>query len=238
MTLIELKEKLKQLILGYSNFSPSFSQSGEDMILRGIFQRVFNGFYIDIGAYHPVIGSNTFYFYKFLGWTGINIEPNPDNFPLFEKMRSQDINLNMGISEKEQELNYYMVDQLPAMNTFSEEFLRTSNMYDHISRVKLIPTNTLKNILNKYHSENKAIDIMNIDVEGLDLQVLNSNDWEKYRPKCIVIEVDNSALFKGKIHQFLSEKGYVIMGLTPVNTKINSTCIYLDDNWIKDFSNY
>ena len=52
-----------------------YSQEGEDMILRRIFEEK-NGFYVDVGAHHPRRFSNTYYFYK-QGWTGISIEPNP-----------------------------------------------------------------------------------------------------------------------------------------------------------------
>lgn len=234
----EIKEWLKKLILGYNHFLPSFSQAGEDMLLRGIFRYVNNGFFVDIGAYDPVIGSNTFFFYKLRNWTGINIEPNPVNFALFEKHRKKDINLNIGISEKEQQLDYYMFDNLPAMNTFSKEFLIESNLEPYVSEVKKIKTNSLKNILGQYNPSNRPIDIMNIDVEGMDLQVLNSNDWEKYIPKCIVIEVDKDKIFNGEIHEFLVAKGYSLKGITPVNTSLNSSCIYLNNKWLETYNNY
>jgi FkbM family methyltransferase len=238
MNIHNLKEQIKQLLLGYSHFMPSFSQAGEDMILRSIFRRINNGFFVDIGAYDPVVCSNTWFIYKFRGWTGINIEPNPTNFAAFKKQRPKDINLNIGISEKPQELDYYMIDKLPAMNTFSEEFIRYSKLENDVSRVMKIPTDTLKNVLDKHNPTNRPIDIMNIDVEGIDMQVLNSNDWNKYVPKCIVIEVDNDKIFNGEIPAFLKEKGYSLKGLTPVNTLLNASCIYLHDELMKDFNNY
>src|SRR3989344_4572766 len=71
----------------------SYSQSGEDMILRSIFDDKKEGFYVDVGAFHPKLYSNTYYFYK-RGWRGINIEPNPGaNFGI----RKGDINLKCGI---------------------------------------------------------------------------------------------------------------------------------------------
>jgi len=61
----------------------SFSQDGEDMVLRRIFSGKLNGTYVDIGAHHPSLYSNTNYFYQ-NGWTGINIDPLPGNKLIFD----------------------------------------------------------------------------------------------------------------------------------------------------------
>jgi hypothetical protein len=55
----------------------AFSQAGEDFNIRNIFTEKKNGYYIDIGAFHPLVFSNTFYFYIFENWHGINIDPRP-----------------------------------------------------------------------------------------------------------------------------------------------------------------
>jgi hypothetical protein len=64
----------------------SYSQEGEDMILRRIFEGQEKGFYVDVGAHHPRRFSNTYYFYK-LGWAGVNLEPNPDALIAFKADR-------------------------------------------------------------------------------------------------------------------------------------------------------
>lgn len=70
----------------------SYSQEGEDMVLQRIFDGKTNGFYVDVGAHHPFRFSNTYFFYR-LGWSGINIEPNPEASDLFQSARRKDINL-------------------------------------------------------------------------------------------------------------------------------------------------
>jgi hypothetical protein len=97
----------------------SYAQEGEDIVLKRIFGGQSTGFYVDVGAHHPMRLSNTYSFYK-LGWRGINIEPNPDSFNLFTKYRSKDINLNCGIALDKGNLEYYMFDE-PALNTFDSE---------------------------------------------------------------------------------------------------------------------
>ena len=95
-----------------------YSQEGEDILLRRIFEDQTTGFYVDIGAHHPKRFSNTCYFYE-LGWQGINIDALPGSMKVFKKFRPRDTNLEIAISEKEQNLTYYMFNE-PALNGFSK----------------------------------------------------------------------------------------------------------------------
>jgi len=95
----------------------SFSQFGEDMILRNFFLGKAKGFYVDIGAHHPVRYSNTWYFYR-LGWSGINIDPLPGSKEQFEKVRPRDLFLSEGLSDDPVEIRYHRFKN-PLQNTFS-----------------------------------------------------------------------------------------------------------------------
>lgn len=195
----------------------SYSQEGEDLILQRIFEYQKTGFYIDVGAHHPKRFSNTYLFYK-KGWRGINIEPRPGSKKYFDKIRYRDINIEAAISEKTQKLTYYMFSE-PALNKLSDEnekdFLKSGN---HELRNKVeIETTTLKNICDKYLPEKTQIDFLSVDVEGYDLNVLNSNDWDKYRPKIVLVEEKDfeiDAPFKSNIFKYLSEKGYKLSAKT------------------------
>src|SRR5690554_4042624 len=93
-----------------------YSQEGEDLLLKRIFEHSPPGFYVDVGAHHPFRFSNTKLLYD-MGWRGLNIEPNPDIKILFDKYRSEDINLCLGISDSPGTLTYYKYSH-PALNTF------------------------------------------------------------------------------------------------------------------------
>ena len=101
----------------------SFSQFGEDtLILEYLSGKKFvkrSNFFVDIGAYHPSRFSNT-KLLSLLGWTGINVDPNPDSISLFEKARPKDINLNVGVSTKGGISNLYRFSE-GAVNTFDRE---------------------------------------------------------------------------------------------------------------------
>lgn len=234
----EIKEKIKKLILGYSHFTPSFSQAGEDMILRNLLRKIQAGFYVDVGAHHPLSGSNTHYFYRFQNWRGINIEPNPEHIGFFEKERPEDINLNIGISGQSAMLDYYVLKDGSGMNTFSLDFVEKFGGKDAIEKTIKIQTHPLKDVLDKYLPKDKCIDLLTVDVEGLDMEVLQSNNWNKYRPKTIAIEMDINDFETNPINEFLRNLDYVLVGMTPVNTQIVMSCIYFDNKLYKSFKNY
>lgn len=205
----------------------SYSQDGEDMILKEIFSCKSEGFYVDIGAHHPKRFSNTYNFYK-NGWRGINIDPLVGVKGIFDELRPRDINLEIGISDNIGQLNYYMYDE-PAFNTFSKEACeRAKSKFDiEPFQVKKIEVDRLENILNK-HAANMQIDLMNIDVEGYELNVLKSNDWEKWVPKVILVEIkDNNFenIKNNSIHRYLIERYYELLA------KTNLTGIYKNKNY-------
>jgi len=213
--------KLKTEILdGYA--LKSYSQEGEDMILRRLFEKQKTGFYIDVGAHHPKRFSNTFFFYK-KGWSGINIDAMPNSMRLFDKIRPRDINLEIPISDKKQKLKYYMFNE-PALNGFSKELTEKRDGKDDYKIIseKEMETSTLEEILEKHLPYDQEIDFMSIDVEGLDLQVLKSNNWRLFRPKFVLMEILGSSIKEisdSKEYKYLAEFGYETFAKT-VNTFI------------------
>lgn len=180
-------------IKGYS--LKSYSQEGEDMILRRVFENKKKGFYIDVGAHHPKRFSNTYFFYK-KGWRGINVDAMPGSMASFNKVRPRDINIEQPISDEQQTLTYYAFNE-PALNGFSK---RLSDSRDDMTNYNVIftkelETKTLDSVLEAYFPNDiKEIDFLTIDVEGLDFQVLKSINLVKYQPKVILIEILGSSL--------------------------------------------
>jgi len=199
--------------LEYSQHNLSFSQEGEDMILRRFFERQKNGFYVDVGAHHPQRFSNTYFFYL-KGWSGINIDPIPDSMKLFNKLRSRDTNLEIGISESKKSLNYYIFNE-QALNTFSKELADQRPAPYEIVEEKQIETYPLAEILNQYLPSKQRIDFLSVDVEGLDVEVLKSNNWEKYRPHIILAEAlrmgSLEEALNSEVSVFLQQQGYQLI---------------------------
>ena len=192
----------------------SWSQEGEDQILRRIFEDQSLGFYVDVGAHHPKRFSNTFLFYG-RGWRGINIDAMPGSMKAFGKERPRDINIEVGVGLQQGQLDYYVFNET-ALNGFSKEI----SMKRHESDVPCQITETIKinvyplsAILASNLPPGQTIDFMTVDVEGLDLEVLQSNDWSKYRPKLVLAEVLGSSLHEidqSEIGKLMNSVGYVI----------------------------
>jgi FkbM family methyltransferase len=165
----------------------TYSGEGEDLIIQKLVGSKSNGFYVDVGCYHPKVGSNTYKLFK-KGWRGINIDPNPETINLFEKHRKRDINLLLGVAGAEEVLRLHRFDE-GALNTFSEEFkeLRINQGADYRDCID-ISVRPLRDIFDEYLPKGQDIDVLDIDVEGKDVEVLKSNNWVKYRPKIILIE--------------------------------------------------
>ena len=199
------------------HYQKSYAQQGEDIVLQRILLGFDKGFYVDIGAHHPKRFSNTYFYYK-KGWCGINVEPNPNAKKLFDKIRPRDINLEIPISDKEEELIYYMFND-PALNGFSKDIsdeVKELKDYRIIGTMKM-KTRTLSNILDEYLPRGQKIDFFSIDVEGFDLKVLNSNDWEKYNPTVILVEDKEFEIndpSDSSIYRFLSSKNYMPIAKT------------------------
>ncbi|MEC7275020.1 MAG: FkbM family methyltransferase [Bdellovibrionota bacterium] len=185
-----------------------YSEFGEDFIAAVLLGFKREGLYVDIGAFRPKELSVTYYFYKKLGWDGLTIEPNPAVQEDFKEQRPRDIFVNCGVAKEESTLTYYEFEDA-LLNSFSEESYESFK--SQFIRSREIKVQPLEKILDKYGEEGRKIDLMNIDVEGLDLDVLNSNNWDKYSPEVIIIEdhkFDPEEPLKSEIVQFLKGKGY------------------------------
>jgi FkbM family methyltransferase len=168
----------------------SYAQNREDVILGAYFNDIENGTYVDIGAHHPVNDSVTKHFYD-KGWRGINVEPIQEIINLLNEYRPDDINVLSGISNQNGNLKLRVYVN-SGLSTFSEEkkkmysSRRDENTNEH--RDVIVPVITLEELFKRYPLEH--IHFMKIDVEGYEYEVLEGNNWSKYRPEIICISAD------------------------------------------------
>jgi len=200
-------------------FKLSFSQQGEDIFLQNIFTKK-KGFYIDIGAFHPLIYSNTHVFYL-RGWKGINIEPNPDNIAEFNKIRKRDLNLNLSVYSEEGKLTYYKFNH-GAVNTLNKEYaLHWTKEPGYIIEQKLeVQSKKLTTILEQHLPKNQDIDFLSVDCEGADLEVLRSNNWDLFRPKIVIVEVlyyEYPNFRESELFKYMLSKDYDFHGIMGIS---------------------
>ena len=164
----------------------SFSINYEDVVLRRLFRERGSGFFVDVGAEHPIVG-NDFYGLYTRGWSGINIEPNPSYFALLQEQRPRDTNLQLALSDVAgQELTYFEVENT-GLSTCDETQVAACLAKGYAVKRHDIRSSTLKDVLASIDVPH--IDILKVDVEGLEERVLLGNDWDRYRPSVIMVEV-------------------------------------------------
>lgn len=198
------------------------SQTGEDLIIESLLPQKKDGFYVDIGANHPIKFNNTSLFHN-KGWNGINIEPNPSKKWLFRLLRNKDTNLNIGIGQKKSDVDFYIFNE-NTLSTFDKNSMEEYKKIGHkVLKIIKIPILPLKEVLEKY-AGNKEIDLMSVDTEGYDMEVLKSNDWKKFRPRFIILETleyrrgNTGKKLNDTYDKYMSEIGYNEIADTHLNT--------------------
>ncbi len=209
-------------ILDLFRHQRSYSQDGEDMVLRSFMEsypKDYRGFYVDVGAHHPVRFSNTYHFYR-KGWRGINIDATPGSMQLFHWFRRRDINLELGIGAEKSSLTFYCFDE-PALNTLSKNVAeeRTQGGRYKIKAEVVVPIMPLREVLENHLPPGSKIDFFSVDVEGMDEIVLRSNDWNRFRPAFVLAEDAgfqwDDPINQGLgVYQLLTDNGYTLVAKT------------------------
>ena len=159
---------------------------GEDLEIVKYFENLDNGFYVDVGCYHPIEMNNTYLLYK-KNWKGINIDVSKFSIDLFNFLRPNDLNYNLAISNEDGEHEYFYQKKLSKLSTLKKVIAK--EVFQENFRIKKIATNKLTTLIDKTKFKNKKIDFLNVDAEGSDLDVLKSLNFNIYRPKLICVEI-------------------------------------------------
>tara|TARA_Y100000590_G_scaffold368085_1_gene428507 strand:- start:1524 stop:2120 length:597 start_codon:yes stop_codon:yes gene_type:complete len=178
---------------------------GEDLQVKKYFNNKKDGFYIDVGAYHPVHRNNTMLLYE-NGWEGINVDISYFSIKLFNHLRPKDTNLNLAISKTNGYVEMYYQKKLSQLPTIKKE--NANNVFTGKIKNKKILSKTLTEVLNKSKYSEKKIDFLDIDAEGADLDVLESLDFSKYSPELICVEYIGKDKKDSNIFKFLINNGY------------------------------
>ena len=142
------------------------------------------GFYIDIGCYHPLKYSQTYKLYK-LGWSGINLDISKESIDLFESFRSKDKNLNIGISNKAGFENFYFTKKISTTNSLNNKYLKESINFKK-KFLRKIQTQTIDQLFEENNIS--EVDFLKIDCEGMDLSIIKTLDFSKYKINFLSIE--------------------------------------------------
>ena len=184
----------------------TYSQNQEDLFINNYFKDKKNGFYIDVGCYHPIKYSNTALLYN-RGWKGINIDMSQTSIDFFNILRKRDRNICAALSNESKEVTQYMDRPFSPINTLVKEF--SNNVSKTISSNKYlekkIHTYKFSQIVKTQEIQAQTIDFLNIDVEAHDFEVLEDIDLSSYKIKLICIEMLDSqmSISKNKFRDYL-----------------------------------
>ncbi len=177
-----------------------------------------NGKFVDVGANDGIIGSMT-YGLENNGWKGILIEPNPVLVERLKQVRTSPV-LQFAISSTEGELPFYIVegpDNLHGLSRFNytKEFeTHVNNSGGKVIKI-IVHVKKISNIISEMSNLDK-IDFLKIDVEGHELEVLKSFDFDKFHPMLIVTE-DNFKDADKSVRNLLHSKGYEVIARDRIN---------------------
>lgn len=194
----------------------SYAAWGEDIIVARIFKigrfkkQNYRGVFVDVGSNHPIAGSTTYPLYK-MGWRGLNIDLTADNIALSKRWRPRDVSLQCAISEKAGEIDSYIFDPGSGLNTLDKEAADhgarlTGKAYETV-KVQAMPLN--KAIEDHLHVD--KIDVLNVDVEGHEMSVLRTFDFNRFAPDVVVCEIHCQTLedlLAQEVYQLITSKGY------------------------------
>jgi FkbM family methyltransferase len=207
-----LRRLIRERLDRRRNVRRAYSQEGEDLLLSRMFDSEPAGIYVDVGAHHPFRFSNTCLLHE-RGWRGINIDAWPGSMASFNRHRPHDRNLEIGISAHPQTLEYHEFKE-PALNTFDAMLARERVAQGWpMTATRSVACRPLGDVLDEELPRLGAtsIDLLSVDVEGLDLEVLESNDWRRFRPRALVVEILGSgldAVVSSPVTRFCASVGY------------------------------
>lgn len=194
------------VLLWHSPVLNTFSQFGEDIILADIFRDKPFGRFIDVGANHPTELNNTYRLYQ-QGWRGINVEPGEKMFNLLQKIRPEDKNLKVGVGKASGLAIFYEMD-VDSVSTFNTSVAQNNQYNKSIVSQNKVEIVTLAEIFIN-HFNGQVCDLLSVDVEGNNFEVLVGNDWQRFRPSYIIIEMP--AEERLEIVPYLYQQGYFLI---------------------------
>jgi FkbM family methyltransferase len=209
----------------------SYSQAGEDAVMRFLFadKKLGQISYLDVGTNIPDMGNNTYLFYR-SGSRGVCVEADRTLIADIARVRPEDKVLNVGVATSGgNEMDFYVFD-CQGINTFdkAEADKRVASGVYKVTDIIKVPLMDINSIIRENFAGHP--DLLSIDIEGLDLPVLRTLDFERYPIPVVCVETvaysENHVRPKGtEIASFMLSRGYEVYADTHINT------IFVNKGW-------
>ena len=183
-----------------------YGQYAEDVLIDRLFASQVDGVFVDVGCFHPFRYNNTYLLYR-RGWRGVNIDLDEVKIAGFRWLRGNDINICCAITGIRGTVPYYTPGAYSIVASLDREHVQSF----HHHSVRRVAAQGLDDVLAQTPYRDREIDLLNVDAEGHDLDVLQTLDFLRYRPKVVVVESFTSGLRELEatdLYRFLTDRGY------------------------------
>ncbi len=186
----------------------SYAQNLEDYHLSLLFEGEPAGTYVDVGGGHPVADNVSFYFYL-KGWRGLVVEPQSKLASIYAQVRPRDRTVSMLAGAQDGEVDFHTVDKLHGFSTTIEANASSARAFGVDYATTRMPVRRLSRLIDEAGLD--RIDFLKIDVEGAEAQVLSGIDWQRHRPRVILVEAiepGSMADASAKWEPLITRQGY------------------------------
>jgi FkbM family methyltransferase len=217
-----MKAFLKRVRSKFSQGETSYAQFGEDIMIRFLLRDAFeiaDPTYLDVGANHPTLYSNTYLLYR-AGHSGICVEPDPQLCNEIKRARPRDNCLPVGIGISNVDKAEFFIFDAKTLNTFSQE---EAEKIQKAGQFKLqqklqVPLVHINDLIDRHAS--RVPDLVSLDTEGFDVKILQSFDFKRHRPAVFCVE---TLTYPGEekilgSFEVMEAAGYLVFAETYINT--------------------
>jgi hypothetical protein len=229
-----LTSRYRRLIYRAAHFPRlTYSFAGEDILISFLLadnrKKVR---WVDVGCAHPIFDNNTYSFYR-KGGLGVNVDARKSLGLAHRIFRPKDRFVNAVVSDRivSQPIEFYINPDDPHMSSinlnWAKGHLKSKGdlkraLVEQVTLAQIIQSNLVFLGLQTSELRNESIFILSVDVEGHDLSVLQSNDWNAFTPDIICVETFElksiSELKKNAIFNFLELKNYELCSFSPLTS--------------------
>lgn len=192
----------------------TYSQFGEDILIRKFFRNKPVGLYVDVGAFHPVYYSNTYALYK-LGWNGLAIEANGDLEGSYRRFRPRDRFIHTAVGKSEGKAQFVRFD-FGAFDRLEKFLSEVPEQFRDGQQTSEVNVRRLDHVLADNGVTN--VDFLNIDCEGSDIEILSTVDLTTMRPSLISVEDHSRDWMESPLVRMLSENSFRPYGRCGLST--------------------
>lgn len=194
------------------------SENGEDRcLIENYFPGVCEGRYLEVGALDGIQSSNTYAFYKVLGWKGVNIEIDPDNYEDLTYNRRDDLaNVHAAVCSDSQKTVHYAIGRHDYGSGGIWEFSGEAHRAKHWTNMTLYNTISMKctplqPIFDRIFGTTKVhFDLATFDLEGAEFSALLGIDFTRITFGVMIVERNEDGNINQQIEDLLLSKGYSI----------------------------